>query len=317
MKLSVIVPCYNVADYVDAAIMSVLHQTFRELEVIAVNDGSTDKTLEILRSIEQRGDPRLKVIDRPNGGLASARNAGIREAQGYYLGFLDGDDFWLPEKAARQIAVMDADPGIGISYTGILMVGQNLGVHIPRFFERSPTLRDMVGMNQMTASSVIARRSCFEVGLFNESLEGAGCEDWEMWCRIMHDSTLRASLIGDVLTGYRVRTSSMSFRFDNFLRSGDSAIKSLKRIIPNIPQRVFREGRAAQFRHAAWLSALSGARWLAFRYLINSAWYFFPGMRFRCLSGIVGVLVAIVFPVSIVCRIQKIRGKTCIIPLRG
>src|SRR5436190_7810239 len=146
VKLSVVIPCYNVAPYVEAAVTSVLGQSMRDIEVIVVNDGSTDNTREVLRKLEEeRRDRRLLVIDRPNGGPSAARNTGIEACSAEYIGFLDGDDLWLPKKAERHLAKMDADPSIGMTYSASSYFGQTEGVWIPRKTE--PSLHDMIRHN--------------------------------------------------------------------------------------------------------------------------------------------------------------------------
>src|SRR6201996_9541224 len=100
--VSVILPVYNGADYVGATIQSVLTQTYQNLEIIAVDDGSSDQTLEVL-SQYAAGESRLRVVSQANAGVARARNRGIAEAKGDFIAPLDADDLWAPEKIARQL----------------------------------------------------------------------------------------------------------------------------------------------------------------------------------------------------------------------
>ena len=116
--LSIVIPAYNVAPYIEAAVNSALDQTLRDIEVIVVDDGSTDATPKILDKIQRaRGDARLRIIRQPNGGLSAARNTGIRNARGAFIGFLDSDDIWAPQKAELQVGLMQADETIGISFS--------------------------------------------------------------------------------------------------------------------------------------------------------------------------------------------------------
>ena len=100
-KVSIIVPVYNVEPYLKECLASCVHQTLKEIEIICINDGSTDRSLEILKEY-QKSDHRIRIIDKPNGGLSSARNAGIRAAHGEWLVFLDSDDI-LAENACERI----------------------------------------------------------------------------------------------------------------------------------------------------------------------------------------------------------------------
>ena len=106
-ELSVVVPIYNVAEYLPRCIESILNQTFTAYELILVNDGSTDDSLEICRSYQEQ-DYRIKVIDKPNGGLSDARNAGIEAASGTYISFIDSDDFIEPRMLEKSLAALRA-----------------------------------------------------------------------------------------------------------------------------------------------------------------------------------------------------------------
>ena len=99
-RVSVIIPAYNAEAFLSDAVNSVLHQTWRELELIIVNDGSTDATGSLADQF-RRQDRRVKLVDKPNGGLSSARNAGIAAASGDAICFLDQDDIYLPDKIRR------------------------------------------------------------------------------------------------------------------------------------------------------------------------------------------------------------------------
>lgn len=109
--LSIIVPVYNVEDYLDACLDSLQAQTFDDIEMVCVNDGSPDGSREILAK-RQKEDARIVIVDKPNGGLSSARNAGINAACGTYIGFLDADDRFTPnacQRIAETFAETDAD----------------------------------------------------------------------------------------------------------------------------------------------------------------------------------------------------------------
>jgi len=113
--ISVIIPAYNHARYLAEAIDSVLAQTYAPLEIIVVDDGSTDGTPAVAASY---GD-RIRYIRQENAGVGAARNNGIAAARGEYLAFLDSDDIWLPEKLEREIALFDADPQLGFVHCGV------------------------------------------------------------------------------------------------------------------------------------------------------------------------------------------------------
>lgn len=248
--LTIIIPAYNVERYVLDAVQSALGQTYRDLEVVVVDDGSTDRTAELLASVE---DPRLRVIRQENRGLSGARNAGIRAARGRYIGFLDADDRWMPEKAEHQLAVMEADSLIGITYCHSRYIDE-AGAETGRvLFSRSrqPTLAQMIRRNRVgNGSTPIVRAACFEeAGYFDETLRS--CEDWEMWVRILRQTPYVARLVPEILTCYRVNTESLSMDFDPFIENAERAVAKVMSQTPQIPLRVHREGHAAMYRITA------------------------------------------------------------------
>lgn len=182
--VSVVVPAYNAAWCVRKAIDSVLAQDFRDFELIVVNDGSTDDTLAVLRGY---GDA-IRVVDQRNGGMSNARNAGIRAARGEFLAFLDSDDWWLPGKLGRQVALLRARPDLGFcSCTARVedMDGRLLNLWACPQWEGSFLVHlfgsgaDVPG----SCSAVLARRDLvLQAGAFDETLRGA--EDPDLWIRL-------------------------------------------------------------------------------------------------------------------------------------
>jgi glycosyltransferase involved in cell wall biosynthesis len=182
--VSVVMPAYNVAWCIGAAIDSVLAQTYPERELIVVNDGSTDRTAAVLE--EYSG--RIVVIEQPNRGMCAARNAAIRRARGAYIAFLDADDRWLPTKLAQQVALMESRPEIGFCSTAARVEdesGRLLNLWRCRT-GRTDMLRTLFAENAAIAggcSAVVARRHLVEqVGMFDESLRGF--EDPDLWIRL-------------------------------------------------------------------------------------------------------------------------------------
>lgn len=212
--LTVIIPAYNVEEFIGPALQSVLAQSYRNLEVIVVNDGSTDETAEHAASFN---DPRLRIISRPNGGLSAARNTGLDAANGKYIALLDGDDLWFPGYATAHLAALEGDPSLGISYSHLAYIderGDRTGQLLTTNVEQ-PSLMQLVNRNSLS-SHVVVRRECFEhAGLFNEKLRA--CEDHEMWVRILHRTGFHARRIPQVLSGYRVRSTSLTMNFPHQL----------------------------------------------------------------------------------------------------
>ena len=180
MKVSVIITTYNRRSYLKEAVSSVLAQEYPEKEVIVVDDGSTDGSHE-----EVRGMP-VRYIRKENGGISSARNAGIRATEGDYVAFLDVDDLWLKGKLASQIALMER-VGYDISYTDEIWIrnGKRINQKLRHRKYSGWIFEHCLPLCIISPSSVVIRREVFEVaGLFDEGL--AVCEDYDMWLRISY-----------------------------------------------------------------------------------------------------------------------------------
>lgn len=294
--LSIVIPAYNVAAYVGQAIDSALDQTRSDSETILVDDGSTDATPCVVAQLaDRRRDGRLRVVRQANRGLSAARNTGIRHARGRYIGFLDGDDAWRPEKAERQLALMEANPAIGISFSHSEYMLEN-GVPTGRILQvevSRPTLADMVRRNHVgNGSSPIVRRECFEqAGYFREELRS--CEDYEMWCRILHRTDFHAAVVAGALTLYRLRETSLCFAFDRFLENADLAVDLLRKEMPELPSRLLDAARAEHCRITAWKALSAGDTAAAQRYLARAfrlcPWLFVSDRR--ALGTLAGIAI--------------------------
>ncbi len=184
--VTVVIPCFNAARTVGDTIASAFAQTYRPIEIICVDDCSTDDTLAILRRWESQ-DVTVIASDR-NGGAPAARNCAIAVARGGYLAFLDADDTWAPEKLERQLAVIDANPAMTLigCHAAILRIGgqrqsDNVGRSPPRGAE---AWRDMLHHSYFVPSVVVARTAAVRaVGLFNETLR-SGEDDQDLFIRL-------------------------------------------------------------------------------------------------------------------------------------
>jgi teichuronic acid biosynthesis glycosyltransferase TuaG len=205
-RVSVVIPAYNAAAFVAAAVDSALAQTYPEIEVVVVNDGSTDDTPQLLAAY----GARIRVHHQPNAGLSAARNIGARLATGDWIAFLDADDLWLPKKIEAQIAAVGSCQW---SYTNRFNFGARGAV---------PELQSEVTLmtggdvfvplllrgNFITVSSVMIDKALFEQtgGFFNQK---GGCEDWDLWLRVAALSR-PISYVGEPLVRYRFSPTSMS-----------------------------------------------------------------------------------------------------------
>lgn len=245
--VSVIVPAFNAERYLGEALQSVLGQTYPHLEVLVVDDGSADRSVEIARGF---GD-RVRVFTQANGGPAAARNRGLENAKGAYVSFLDADDTWLPDKTERQVAFMEAHPEVGVSYGPCLFVknGRELtriGWEPEKFpegwiFEHLLLERGFISIN-----TVMVRRRCLErVGSFNESLRTA--EDTNMFLRLARQC--RFGFIPDPLARYRWHETSLTKRTD-VERGTFRALEHISTLYPELhPSRSPLMRKAYALRH--------------------------------------------------------------------
>jgi len=178
---SAIIPSFNRKRLLRTAIDSVLCQTFRDLELIVVDDGSTDGTDTLLESYH---DPRLRVISQPNHGVAHARNRGIEAARGRFIAFLDSDDRWVPEKLERTAEYIERSP------LALIFHSHEIWFRGGELLSQKKKHRNPAGRVYPSAlplccisisTAVVARKLFDRVGMFDESMEA--CEDYDFWLR--------------------------------------------------------------------------------------------------------------------------------------
>ena len=179
--VSVVIPTYNLAPLLPGAVESARAQDWPGLEVIVVDDGSTDGTPAVLERLAAEG---VRCFRQENAGAASARNRGIREARGEWVAFLDADDFWLPGKLAAQFEALAARPAAAFSYTDVMVrTADGAESVLPCPGRGRPLLTQLLAGNVFATPSALVRRDCFdEVGLFDPALRTG--EDWDMWLRL-------------------------------------------------------------------------------------------------------------------------------------
>lgn len=204
-RVSVVIPAYNCERFISTAIDSVLGQTYRDFEIVVVNDGSTDGTDEILSGYGSK----IKKICQQNKGPAGARNAGVANASGEYIAFLDQDDAWLPDKLKLQLELFDKNDKLGLVYTDTYIVDdgrfddpvksglRTFSIRKPR---RENVFKDLFLENFISTSSVMVRKDCIlKAGDFDPSVVPS--EDYDMWLRVTFMS--EADYVAAPLVKYR------------------------------------------------------------------------------------------------------------------
>lgn len=203
-KVSVVIPAYNKANLTIKTVESVLRQTYENIEIIVVDDGSTDNTKNKLQIF---GD-RIRYIYKQNGGACSARNVGIKQATGDYIALLDCDDIYYPEKIAKSVECLEKKSDYGFVYTGAYFIngdGDVISEHGVADCNASGWIASrLVLKNFICNSTAVIRKECFEiVGYFDEKIFIPA--DWDMMLRL--SEKYKAAYIDDKLTGYRLTDS--------------------------------------------------------------------------------------------------------------
>lgn len=201
--VSVVIPCFNYGHFLEEAVDSVLRQTLSSVEIIVVDDGSTDEaTLSVLATFVK---PRTVVLRRPNGGLSSARNQGVRAARGRYVCCLDADDRLAPTYLEKATAILESDHGAGFAYSWVKLFGDDDDIwHTDRF-----DLAELRRRNFIPVSAVFRIADWATVGGYAEDMRN-GYEDWEFWLRLASLGR-RGVLIPEALFEHRLHGRTMIF----------------------------------------------------------------------------------------------------------
>jgi len=203
-------PAYNAEKTILQSIESVIRQTYINWELIIVNDGSMDSTSEVVLAIN---DERIRLIEQENGCVANARNNGINNAKGEYIGFLDSDDLWVEEKLERQIGTLVGGK-YKMCFAKTWCFGENLNqtsdcfVNVALNFEDKDKILIYDFIPILTV--LIAKDILDEVGYFDETLRGV--EDWDLWIRVLQK--YEAIYLDEFLANYRISSTGLSGNFE-------------------------------------------------------------------------------------------------------
>jgi glycosyltransferase involved in cell wall biosynthesis len=207
-KVSVIIPAHNCQSTIGYTIESVLFQTFRNLELVIIDDGSTDQTAKVVNKYK---DQRIMYYYQDNQERAIARNNGIALASGEYIAFLDSDDIWLPEKLDNQIKLMEKKPESDFVYTDLYYFDSMSGKNVYRYGQKEKlfsgrlNIRELLKNNFIQSPTPLLRRQVLTTsGLFDPKI--VPVEDWDLWLRIAKDHKIE--LVNKPLARYRVDKNS-------------------------------------------------------------------------------------------------------------
>jgi glycosyltransferase involved in cell wall biosynthesis len=273
--VSVIVPAYNAETFIGHTLNSILAQTYKNIEVLVVDDGSQDRTAEIVKLIAQR-DHRVILLQQANAGVAAARNLAIKKSRGEYIAPIDADDIWYPQKLKKQVqSMLQAEPSVGLVYAwsvdineeGLLTGGYNASllegkVYIPLVY----------GNFLGHASVPLIRRTCLEkVGYYNCQLKeqnAQGCEDTDIYLRIAEHYQFQ--VVPEFLVKYRKTISSMSCNYTSMAKSHNLLLADVQQRHPEIPSTIYQWARSNFYKYLAGQSRRCGNHWSTLFWLYKS-----------------------------------------------
>lgn len=250
-RVSVVIPAYNAANTIAETLECVVAQTHSNLEVLVIDDGSTDGTADIISAFSAR-HPQVRLIRQANAGVAAARNAGLREADGDLVAPLDADDLWHPEKLGRQLArFIEGGSTAAMVYCWSTDVDET-GAVLPHGLCAERAEGDVYARLVITnfignGSVPLIRRDLLEaIGGWDASLRDAdaqGCEDWRLYLQLAERGEVLLSPF--VLVGYRQRPDAMSRNLREMARSFEMVMNEARARHPEVPRALFRWSRGA------------------------------------------------------------------------
>lgn len=196
-KVSIIIPCYNQGKYVAEAINSALRQTFKDIEIVGVNDGSTDNSVEIIKSFENKYKNFIFLNNEENRGVIYSRNFAIKNCNGTYILPLDADDIIEPTYVEKAVKILDNNPNIGIVYCKAKIFG-----NYDKYWNLKPFNKsDILYENCIFCSAIFRKSDFIKIGGYNNNMK-YGCEDYDLWLSFIEQG-LEVFQINEILFSYR------------------------------------------------------------------------------------------------------------------
>lgn len=196
-KVSIIIPCYNQGKYVAEAINSALRQTFNDIEIVCVNDGSTDNSVEIIKLFENKYKNFIFLNNEENRGVIYSRNFAIKNCNGTYILPLDADDIIEPTYVEKAVKILDNNPNIGIVYCKAKIFG-----NYDKYWNLKPFNKsDILYENCIFCSALFRKSDFIKIGGYNNNMK-YGCEDYDLWLSFIEQG-LEVFQINEILFSYR------------------------------------------------------------------------------------------------------------------
>ena len=250
MTVSVVIPTYNSAQFIEQTLQSVQRQTLTDWEALIIDGGSTDETAAIVARYA-KADPRFSWHCR-HGGVAVSRNAGVQMARYPYVAFLDSDDIWMPERLSALVDPLNRDPQLAISYSraefvhfdgasmGTVSTNRVQGVRPEHFLAINPTI---------TMSNIVVRREVAAAIPMDETMSYS--EDIEWIFRLMVTGGWAVAGLDQVLLQYRINPNGLSAQLYQMEAGWEQFVAAARKIAPDLVQQHYATARAAQLRYLA------------------------------------------------------------------
>ncbi|MEO1095007.1 MAG: glycosyltransferase family A protein [Cyanobacteria bacterium J06638_28] len=258
-----IIPAYNAARFLPQTLASIQAQTYQNLEILVVDDGSCDRTPQIVQALAQQ-DSRIQLVQQANGGVAAARNRGIHQAKGDFIAPIDADDLWFPEAVEKLVNQFQKScPHVGVVYAWSIDIDEQAqpsggfhGAKVVGNVYKTLICHNFLG----NASSTLIRKTCLDgVGGYDPQLKAQnaqGCEDWDLYLRLAE--RFQFAVVPEFLVGYRKVASSMSGDFSQMARSQALMLKAVQSQHPEIPSVLYRLSRSSFYLYLAYQCDLAG-----------------------------------------------------------
>ena len=249
-SITVIIPCYNARETILATIQSACRQTVRDIEIIVVDDGSSDGSPAIIRALAA-SEARIRLVEQPNGGVSSARNAGINNARARFIALLDSDDLWAPDHLETHLRRMEMEPRLGVSFSPARFIdtsGAVIGQSQPKLNGLTPA--DLLyGNPTTTCSTLVIRRSVFkDTGLFRTTMRHNEDQEW----------LFRVAMSGWILAGdssprvdYRTSPKGLASDLDGMLSGFKIMMQEARKLAPVLVSRNQTWATACMLRYLA------------------------------------------------------------------
>jgi len=301
--VSVVIPTYNCAEFLPQTIDSVLNQTFKDFEIIIVDDGSVDNTKEIVKHYIDTAKRQIKYIYQENKGPAAARNNGIRNASGKYIALVDSDDLWVAEKLSVQIDYLEKNTDLSFVFSDMFIMEENGKAGDTMMKTKKPSsgyiFYELLKDNFIFSPTPFAKKECFDkAGFFCEDRDIISTEDHHMWLKVAY--FFKGGYIDKPLAYYRIRSGSLSSYKLNLAIKDMIVLDKIAAEFPDTVQegeKYYRESRANLYFEVGYALYLQND----FKKALN---YFLLSVRenYLCIKTYKMIIVILILPHSYLLR---------------